>query len=117
MEKRHLLIGILIIYIALIFIGAIITVPGNIEIVNGNDKVIHFFEFFVLAIILFKTLQLYKFKHMYILGIILGIAFMIASELVQGFVPSRSISIYDFIADTSGFILGLGVFRWIFYKQ
>ena len=116
MEKRHALLWILIIYLILMFIGAIITVPSDFKMVSNNDKLFHFFEFFVLAIILFKTLQAYKFKRLYLLGIFLGFVFMFLSELIQGFTPSRSLSYYDFLADAIGFIIGIGVFRWIFYK-
>lgn len=113
---RYIVLGLLILYIVVMMIGFLITVPKNLEVINNNDKLIHFAEFFVLSILALKTFQLFKFKHYYIIGIIFCLVFVVLSESLQSLVPSRSFSYYDMLADLLGIIVGLGVFKWIFSK-
>lgn len=115
-NKRYIVLGLLIIYIALMMIGFLITIPKNFESINQNDKLIHFLEFFVLSILIFKVFQLFRFRHYYILGILFCLMFIVLSEYLQSFIPSRSSSYFDMIADFFGVIIGLGVFKWIFSK-
>jgi VanZ family protein len=120
-ERKYKVLGItavLVLYIALLFVGAVIKVPAEISSITNGDKIIHFMEYFILALVLFKSLQLYKLKkiNIYVLGIIIGIVFMLLSETVQLFVPGRSFSFYDMLADFMGFIIGMGVFKWIFFR-
>jgi VanZ family protein len=115
-ERKHLVLGLLIIYVVVLFVGAIISIPSNLEIVSKNDKLIHFFEFLILAVLLLKTMQAFNVKHIYLISVVLGLVFMILSESVQTFAPDRVFSYYDLLADVAGFIVGVGVFKWIFFK-
>lgn len=113
---RYIILGLLILYILIMMIGFLMTIPKNLEIVNNNDKLIHFAEFFVLSILALKTFQLFKFKNYYIIGILFCLVFVVLSESLQSLVPSRNSSYYDVIADIFGIVIGLGVFKWIFSK-
>lgn len=119
MNKKLWMTVILVVYIIVMIIGAIITTPGDIKAVNNNDKLLHFMEFYVLSIILLKTLQVYDFKHHYIIGVVVALLFIPVSELIQMLTPSRSFSYYDMLADLLGVIAGLvafklGVSKWRF---
>lgn len=113
---RYIVLGLLILYIVVMMIGFLITVPKNLEVINNNDKLIHFAEFFVLTVLALKTFQLFRFKHHYIIGIIFCLMFVVFSESLQSLIPSRSFSYYDMLADALGIIVGLGVFKWIFSR-
>jgi len=115
-NKKHIVLGLLILYIIVMMIGFLATMPKNIVVVNNNDKIIHFAEFFVLSMLALKTFQLFKFKHYYVLSILFCLVFVILSESFQLLIPSRSFSYYDMLADILGITVGIGVFKWIFYK-
>lgn len=115
-NNKYLILSILLIYIIIMLFGFIIFIPKNATLLNNNDKFIHFIEFFILTILSLKTFQLFKFKHYYLLSIILISIFTVISESIQYFIPYRSFSYYDMIADVVGIIFGLGVFKWIFSK-
>ena len=115
-SNKYIVLGLLILYIVVMMIGFLITVPGNLDIINNNDKLIHFAEFFVLSILALKTFQLFKFKQHYILGVLFCLVFVVLSESLQSLIPSRNFSYYDMIADLLGIVVGVGVFKWIFSK-
>jgi len=108
---------VFLLYISLLFIGATISVPSNLSIVSNNDKLLHFSEFFFLSILLFLVLQSYKTRNIYMKGVVLGVLFILLSEGVQILTQTRTFSFYDMIADILGFTIGIGVFKWIFFKQ
>ncbi|MGV8162107.1 MAG: VanZ family protein [Candidatus Nanoarchaeia archaeon] len=116
-DNKYVLSGALVLYVLILFIGAIISIPADLSIVNNNDKLIHFLEFFILAILLLKTLQAYNLKNIYALSIIIGVVFMVLSEVMQSFIPNRTFSYYDFIADIAGFTCGALIFKWMYFKQ
>lgn len=113
---RYMVLALLIIYIIVMMVGFLIVVPNNLDVINDNDKLIHFAEFFVLSILALKTFQLFRFKHHYIIGVLFCLVFVVLSESLQSLIPSRSFSYYDMLADVLGIIVGIGVFKWIFSK-
>lgn len=116
-NKKYIALALLIVYILVMMFGFFITVPKNLDVVNNNDKLIHFVEFFVLVIISLKVFQMFNVKHYYIFGVLLCLVFVVLSESLQSLIPSRSFSYYDILADVLGIISGMVVFKWIFSKQ
>jgi VanZ family protein len=114
-KKRRLLILtiILVLYIFFLFIAAVVQVPSQVESMKGFDKVVHFVEYLLLAIILVKFLEMFNLegRKLIFISLAIGISFMILSEILQSFVPGRSMSFYDIVADLLGFIIGLSIAR------
>jgi VanZ family protein len=117
MNKKHWLTIISILYIIAMIIGAIIPNPSAVPGFSGNTKIFHFIGFFILAIMVLKTIELYKFKHYYILGALCLLMMIYITEWLQTLVPTRHFLYTDMLIDGAGCLLGLGVYRWIFYKQ
>lgn len=102
MKLKHVLLGLLLVYTAGLFVVA--TLPGSSQILASaaNDKVVHFAEFFIFALILLTTLSYYDEKGMWWKGIVFSVVAIIISEVVQLFVPGRSFSVFDIAADVLG---------------
>ena len=75
---------------------------GGMEI-QVNDKIGHTLAYFVLTLNLGVLLQK---KNCWIVGII-TFSFSAVLEYLQGFVPGRTVSSLDLIANASGAILGV----------
>ena len=81
-----------------------------------EDKVIHFILFFITVIlVIFCTKSLWTFKTRIITGIFSGIILAAGTELIQGLIPDRSMSIFDFFADVGGVTAGL-ILYFILYS-
>ena len=74
--------------------------PAIIE--NSWDKANHFLAFFVLYILLYLSYEFKIFKNLAIL-----LAFGVQIELVQAFLPNRSFSLLDIVADMIGAAFGV----------
>jgi VanZ family protein len=94
-----------------------ITVPSGLEPVASKDKLLHFTEFLAFSLILFNVLQVFKVKKIYVSGLMTCVVFIVLSEVVQMFVPNRTFSYLDMLADFAGVIVGTAVFTWIFYRK
>ena len=73
-------------------------------------KVCHAFVYFILAILLFKTLRaILNFKHRNVALISIGICiiYSILDEIHQNFVSGRTSSIWDCVIDNIGSIIGV----------
>jgi VanZ family protein len=115
-KKKVFILGVLIVYILLLLFAAIGTVPSGVPNFNGADKLVHFFEFFFFALIILNFLQIYGSKKIFTRGLLIGIGFALFSEYSQLFTISRTFSTYDLFADFVGLIVGMGVFKWMFFK-
>lgn len=115
LQKRWLLV-IIVLYVCLMIFGAVYPRPQDIPVFSGHTKYFHFFGFAVLAILLLKLFELYKFKHKTLLTAIIIIFFAIFTETMQLIVPNRDFAYTDMLIDTVGGILGWGLYKWIFYK-
>lgn len=102
MRLRHLSIAILVLYVLVIILFAVL--PGNTlgDITQTNDKLLHFFEFFVFTTILLTTLHYFDTKKMYLKALTISFGVVLVSEIVQLFTPLRTFSVYDIIADLVG---------------
>ena len=118
-KQRHIFLIVLILYLAIIslFMTAIMVVPSGLADVAKNDKIIHFVQFLVLAILLLKVLEVYGYTRVYLDGLMIGLAIMILSESLQLLVPHRTFSVYDMIANFSGFLVGMLTFRLVIPKR
>lgn len=77
-----------------------------------NDKVGHFLAYTVLSI---HLLLLSKTKRGNLFAVLFSIFYGLLMEFFQGFVPEREPSFYDFIANSLGTLIGLGVI--LLFKQ
>lgn len=115
--KRHtiaLLTAIVILVLSTMPVGSFLP---EVEVPN-IDKPVHFlmYAFFTVAILLDRAfLQRRPIALWYIFAPLIAIAYGGAMEIVQHFLPWRSCSIYDFIANDIGAIIGTLLFA-LFYK-
>lgn len=86
------------------------------------DKMVHFTMYFVLAILLFKSIKqiseqnLFN-KYPYIFTLIICVLYGGIIEIMQEYIfTGRSMDLYDFIANSIGVALGL-IFCFIFKRQ
>ncbi|MCB9362707.1 VanZ family protein [Candidatus Woesearchaeota archaeon] len=112
---RHIYLIVLVVYISLILGAAMIPeVPKMVKKVN-TDKYFHFGEFFLLTLLVIRSLQA-EGRSLWLWGLpIIGLT-IVTSEVVQLFVLERSFSLWDIAADVAGSI-SAGVIWWIFLKQ
>src|SRR5690349_11411756 len=88
--------------------------------VFGIDKIVHFFIFGLLMILtafgLYKiSRQAGSIENPILISFIYSTLFGIAIEVIQQYVPNRSFSVYDIIANVIGVGLGSAVFN--FWKR
>jgi VanZ family protein len=81
------------------------------------DKVVHFGLFAVTGFISIYGASFFsKFSYRFIFGLVFGLALAIGTESGQSFVPSRSTSLFDLLADLIGLSLGLLTYA-LLYRQ
>jgi VanZ family protein len=123
MDKKYQKIGltcILIVYALIMMIGSIIPNPEVVPVFSGNTKYFHFFGFIVLAAIVFKTFELYKFRYKKTLSSIVLMLFIVLTEVLQLAVSTRHFSYKDMLIDLAGCIIGFLIYKassWIYYKR
>jgi VanZ family protein len=85
------------------------------------DKIVHFFvyliyglstHFFVFALIKYKIVD----KKTYIIAMLIAVIYAASDEFHQSFVPNRTASFYDFLADFFGILLSIQIFTLILKK-
>ena len=119
--KKILLPLVLVVYVSLLFFFAVYQHVETLGSFTQYDKAIHFGEFFVFTLLLWLTLAQYKVKLNYVWTVFVAVFVALLSEWVQRFVPSRTSSLFDFLADVAGIGLALLlvylVKKWIFGKH
>ena len=103
--------GPLVLWDVLIFLASSIpNLPGGYNnFPAGTDKVVHFIEYFILALLLYRGIKdKAAGKRVLLLTSIVLIGFIVAclDELYQHSVPGRDSSILDLAADFSGVFVG-----------
>jgi len=68
------------------------------------DWAMHFAEYFIFGILLYRALHVSGFKKAALLAITIAFAYAISDEIHQFFVPGRIFSIKDIISDSLGVI-------------
>ncbi len=103
------LIMLIFTYLAILVVGLYdYQSSGDIELFTHYDKFIHFFQYFILAII---ASSIFYAKHLFILKLIVFIAISsLTIECMQSYIPSRNSSAGDFFFDILGGFMGLLTF-------
>lgn len=107
MNKKIIFTVILVIYAIAMVAGAALEKAASLPINVGNDKILHFTEFFILMLILLKALSHYNFKRHYIPALLIATGFAVFTEVIQIWISYRSFSVYDLVADMAGILLAL----------
>ncbi|TYB30702.1 MAG: coproporphyrinogen dehydrogenase HemZ [Candidatus Mcinerneyibacterium aminivorans] len=93
------------IYLGIIFYLSSLTSVGNTGIFNfaHSDKIIHFVEYSILAVIGYIGFR--KYRNYKIKLLIFGVLFAFSDELHQLFVPTRVFDLVDFSIDIFPFVI------------
>ena len=82
--------------------------------IQSSDKVIHFCFYFVLTLLLLKSIK-NKFKYKYLIVIYIAVSYGIVIEVLQSsFTLTRKADLYDVIANTIGVICAVLLNKYIF---
>lgn len=87
-----------------------IDIGSNMKSVNLIfRKILHFIEFCILSILLYKTANIFNIKSIIkiSLSIFFGVFFAISDEVHQIFVAGRTPSVFDVFIDSLGVCLGI----------
>jgi VanZ family protein len=111
---------IAIFYALLIFVvSAIPQMPPPLGFKWG-DKVAHLLEYGILSSLLFLAFYTsgkeYLKRHVFILSILIGMAYGLSDEIHQKFVPGRDCNVFDFLADCLG-IIAVQSAIWLYLKR
>jgi len=116
MNKKIILTVISAIYLIILFIGAFAVNLGTSDSVPGSDKGLHFIGFLILTLLLIFTFKGYTKKRVYLKSLIVAIIIGIIIEVAQLFIPARTFSWYDIVADLGGIFLAM-VLAWMLSKR
>jgi hypothetical protein len=94
--------GPVVLYCGIIFLFS--SRAGTVELPGSADKIIHFFEYFILAYLIGRGLAERKWSLIRRAVVVFWAASCYAAtdEIHQSFVPGRNPSIYDWFADVAG---------------
>ena len=80
-----------------------------------EDKLAHFVEYFILGILIFRSLSTgsLPIRRLLLLTLLYGTVFAAIDEAHQLFIPGRFATWTDFLADSLGIILSLPFGVWL----
>lgn len=100
-----------------IFIFALSSIPVQrdvgITLPSGSDKVIHFFEYSILAMLLYRGFGYGREDSIGIrvaLSVLSAAGLALMDEYYQSFIPERDASFMDLAADYAGIAAGMAVY-------
>ena len=103
---------------AAIFVGS--SIPGKALPDLGfrpQDEIAHILEFGILGFLMLRAFEHTSRsglrRHAAVWTGICGVGWALMDEVHQLFVPGRFASPYDFMADTAGILVGLGIALWL----
>ena len=109
----------LALWIAFIFVmSSIPDLPGEYkDLPPHSDKVVHFIEYFVLAILLYRGIRnddRGRISQVMSALVLIGISVAGLDELYQSIVPGRDSSLADLLSDIGGVAAGAAImlYRW-----
>jgi len=108
--KKSIWTGIFALYAGILFYASIYPVQSGTPLVSvpGMDKVIHAGEFTAFALIGYRSLSYYIGKAKgYLAVAVVSLLYGGLTELAQLFIPYRSASVLDWVADFIGVVIGL----------
>jgi len=119
LEKRK----VWLVYIPLVLYWIIIftatTLPGpQLPDLHLSDKIEHFSAFFILAVMLnlaliYQRKSFLLFKYAALVTIIICLFYAAIDELHQMFIPGRFADIRDWLADSTGVVLGVLILNFV----
>jgi VanZ family protein len=115
MNQKLLWPALTIIYFSAVCLSLFLPSVGTMSFPLGFDKLVHFGEFFLLAILALKNTELFFPKHK-LLAYLLLFALAFSTELIQLRIQSRSFSWFDFIMDSFGITIGMITYLIISWK-
>ena len=87
--------------------------PGRIKLPSGSDKIIHYFEYSILALLFYRGLVYDRWNIgglVAVVVVIAGAGVALMDEFYQSFIPGRDCSLLDLVADFSGVISGTVIY-------
>lgn len=102
-----------IIYMALIFYLSSIPLqlPEIIGVIDPTRFILHTIEYMFLGFLVYRPSKKYNFSFL------LSSLYGISDELHQYFVPFRTFSGLDILADVIGSLLGVVITQWVYRKN
>ena len=116
MNKKIVFSLLSLFYVVILFLGGTVIKTSVISSAPGFDKVLHFFGFFILTILLLLTFKHYGLNNKYVSVFLIALGIGILIEAIQLGIPGRDFSLLDILADFLGIIIGL-VLSWSFSKH
>ena len=119
LEKRKVWLVYLPLALYWIILFTATTLPGNqLPDLHLSDKIEHFSAFFILAVLLnlaliFQRKSFVLFKYAALVTIVITLSYGAIDELHQIFIPGRSADIRDWLADSTGVILGVFILNLV----
>jgi VanZ family protein len=120
-QHRRILYTSLVLYWVILLI--LTSVPTtSLPKVGINDKIQHFFAYFVLAVLLNLSLYVQRKYQLLsniksLLSLLIIIIYAIIDEVHQHFIPGRFCEFFDFAADILGGIAGVLLIHFLFRKK
>lgn len=119
LEQRKIWLVYLPLALYWIILFTATTLPGNqLPDLHLSDKIEHFSAFFILAVLLnlaliFQRKSFVLFKYAALVTIVITLSYGAIDELHQIFIPGRSADIRDWLADSTGVILGVFILNLV----
>jgi VanZ family protein len=121
-NKKWMIYFPLIIYWMILFVAT--TLPSkDLPTVHVSDKIEHFTAYFILAVLLnlammFQNKYIYIKRKAWLFTLVIIMTYAGLDEIHQLFIPGRDCELFDWIADSSGVLLGIGLVKLLvnFFK-
>ncbi len=107
MVKKNIFLILVLFYILTVIYGSLFNL-NNVTVINIKfyDKTIHFLTYFVLCLLVFISLSIYKFSCSLQLSIVFSIIFGVTIEFLQmKLTTNRNFDSFDILANLVGVLL------------
>ncbi len=114
-NKKWMVYFPLIIYWIILFTAT--TLPGSdLPNMHVSDKIEHFSAYFILAVLLnlammFQNKYLLIKRKAWLFTLLIILSYGALDEIHQLFIPGRDCELLDWVSDSSGSLLGVGLVR------
>jgi VanZ family protein len=104
-------------YAGLIFLLSSFPLPASPVKVSQIDKIAHFFEYAILALLIYRACVTSPQRRLYQgrvdISVIISVLYAFSDEFHQYFVPQREMDLYDFLMDTLGVCVAILLVSWL----
>lgn len=85
----------------------------------AHDKMIHFCEYGLFGVLVARAVntRVTAGSRIFLITLLVAGLFGILDESYQSIIPGRDSSVYDWIADVTGILLGSWVYLWIKFRR